>query len=328
MAEILSTSERLLATNIWVDVRDILATTPHDLTFEDLHALEDCGLEPPLAAQGFLLTDYKWNSFLDKMKRQLLEQARKLSEPQVLATLRIAREQVQGIESDPERAAGMCRECGHYNATLTDQLKHRHEAHGWEPEFGSVEQAIVAPTVVTSSDEAFVPVGDVPRGCYAIGLAANLVSKPDIKPQMDSYLERKILSQGGFVFLKVEYLKKPTHRNRRFVYGKNITGSQMLPAGTLEFRFWESDRKELIGYQEPGGPYVGKYRFLLDMIGENPEAWGPLFAMLKKHCPVCWKSLTDDTSRALGIGPDCEKRWGSLENYYKQCRPHLATKSA
>lgn len=49
----------------------------------------------------------------------------------------------------------------------------------------------------------------------------------------------------------------------------------------------------------------GAYRAILGKIAQNPAAAGKAYADNLGRCYVCGRTLTDDESRSLGIGPKC-----------------------
>lgn len=51
-------------------------------------------------------------------------------------------------------------------------------------------------------------------------------------------------------------------------------------------------------------------RAILERIAEDPIRAAKLYGTELGHCARCGRELTDDTSRAFGIGPDCREAWG------------------
>jgi len=49
---------------------------------------------------------------------------------------------------------------------------------------------------------------------------------------------------------------------------------------------------------------------ILDLIAANPEAASARFGQEMGSCGICGRTLTDETSRARGIGPVCAQRLG------------------
>jgi hypothetical protein len=56
-------------------------------------------------------------------------------------------------------------------------------------------------------------------------------------------------------------------------------------------------------------PWVGQAA-VLDEIAKDPEAAGLLYAREINKCSRCNRSLTDEDSRARGMGKDCFEKWG------------------
>lgn len=49
---------------------------------------------------------------------------------------------------------------------------------------------------------------------------------------------------------------------------------------------------------------------ILTAIAEDVMGAAKLFGTETCHCARCGRRLTDDTSRSIGIGPDCREAWG------------------
>jgi hypothetical protein len=58
----------------------------------------------------------------------------------------------------------------------------------------------------------------------------------------------------------------------------------------------------------------------LKVIMTRPDVMSKLFAMNIGKCGICGKTLTDDYSRMVGQGPECERK----ENYWKLPPPDYA----
>jgi hypothetical protein len=69
-------------------------------------------------------------------------------------------------------------------------------------------------------------------------------------------------------------------------------------------------RSQRIGKVPPGRWYRGRRRADLGVIVQKPEAAARLFGLELGVCGMCGRPLTDDASRAAGIGPVCQRRWG------------------
>ena len=117
--------------------------------------------------------------------------------------------------------------------------------------------------------------------------------------------------ENGLLFLEVKTLKRPIRRDRRYRYGKRITGSETYPTGTIEVREWSSHSKRLCGFQKPGEGYEGEFSAELVGVMDAPKIWALVFASLVGSCPICQSILTDQASRDRGIGPVCFKKWGN-----------------
>lgn len=308
-----------LAENMLIDLKEFAEEMQDHFLLSDLVTLRDMGIDPTLCAAAYAFRYTGYSNFVKSIFQQWRTKG-VLTPKQECACLNVMWGEIHG-----EKAYGRthtdsgieCADCGANHQTLKQHLLHKQAEHGFEYEYGSREHAILAPeSVLEKSAETGYNLADIPRGCYAIPVSQEMMAcHPD---QVDGFLRNKIRTQGGYIFVKVEFLKKRTHRNRRFLYGKRLTGAEFLEVGTMEVRFWESDRKELIGLQEPGKTYAGKYAFALDFVLQNLQASAILFAMMKTHCCVCGRSLTNENSRANLIGDECARQWGSVDNYFRQ----------
>jgi hypothetical protein len=130
---------------------------------------------------------------------------------------------------------------------------------------------------------------DLPDGRYAV---------PDLSGKND------------YVFLMVRRVKKTIWRDKRYVWGKIITGGEWAEAGTIEVKEWSSDAKRLCGQQKPGDYYRGEFEVELKYVLAGPEPWSRLFGQMVGCCGRCGKTLTDEISRSDGFGPECITKTG------------------
>lgn len=136
-------------------------------------------------------------------------------------------------------------------------------------------------------------------------LGLDLTNLPDARYAVPNLSK---VMKDDFVFITVKRVRHTVARDRRYVYGKVVSGSEVVLQGTIEVRIWSSDSKELVGEQKPGDVYRGKLEEELQMVMTNPESFGKLFGMLNQRCCICGKELTDDISRSIGMGLECEKK--------------------
>lgn len=73
-----------------------------------------------------------------------------------------------------------------------------------------------------------------------------------------------------------------------------------------QFLGGQGDAQKL-GRQFPGQPYVGQWPDLLKAIVADPKAAALVFATELGICSRCKAELTDESSRAVGMGPICRK---------------------
>jgi hypothetical protein len=119
-------------------------------------------------------------------------------------------------------------------------------------------------------------------------------------------------------------------RDARRVTGKRApqpgddvpAGQYALAAGNGVVKFYEVDKPE--SGRWAGYTFVSarasderhpirdraKRAEILSRIAEDPAAASRLFGIELGRCGVCGRSLTDETSRAYGIGPVCRERTG------------------
>lgn len=55
-------------------------------------------------------------------------------------------------------------------------------------------------------------------------------------------------------------------------------------------------------------PYRGRLNAALEWIKANPRDAAALYGQLLEHCGRCGRELTDEDSRARGLGPDCARK--------------------
>ena len=71
-----------------------------------------------------------------------------------------------------------------------------------------------------------------------------------------------------------------------------------------------SDDLHKLGSQKPGSSYTGKAPELLKAILANPSEASKRYGHEIGKCGVCGRTLTDEVSRANGIGPICAEKYG------------------
>ena len=79
-------------------------------------------------------------------------------------------------------------------------------------------------------------------------------------------------------------------------------------AGWVFVKRQAGDNYDRIGRQRPGGMYEGAFTDLLGMVTRHLQEAMQQYGTELGQCAVCNRSLTDETSRARGIGPDCWER--------------------
>lgn len=102
--------------------------------------------------------------------------------------------------------------------------------------------------------------------------------------------------EQGYYALTIDQLPGAEFKNQInfFFVARPTTGNY---AGRTFVKLMASDDKYPV--------YGDKARFVLEAIAADPEAAGRLFAKETNHCYRCHRTLTDDESRARGLGPTC-----------------------
>jgi hypothetical protein len=80
-------------------------------------------------------------------------------------------------------------------------------------------------------------------------------------------------------------------------------------------------RSQRLGKVPPGRWYRGRRRADVHVIAQDPEAAAQLFGRELGICGMCGRRLTDDASRAAGIGPICQRRWDRVRTATKRRTP-------
>lgn len=296
----------LLKENLLRDVEDLVTQMDDEFTDQDVTE-NTYGVDLMVAAVHYAETYNGKSDFMGSMKAKLLAFG-KLTPAQARAVLNILRQEKLGIAPvQPERdRAVKCFTCGENYPNMNDLLDHKERDHNGrkpmvlEPETGEMieEKRVIANT--TSA------------------LKLDLSSLPDGR-----YAAPDLTGEKSFIFIMVRRQRKRVYRNRRYIYGKVLTGSEWVEAGTIEVKEWSSDSKRLCGEQRPGGLYEGEFELQLRAIMAGPEPWSRLFGQQIGHCGICGKTLTDDISRSDGFGPECIKKIDTNKGYFTTPVPKL-----
>jgi hypothetical protein len=231
------------------------------------------------------------NVFIDVLHKHPITGSPTLE--QVRMGLNIWLGEVHGITG--EGGAQTCFACSAEFYSWDELFMHKHDFHnGPEPRKpildrlgGTTEEAIAVIEDTTST--MGLDLNNLPDGRYAA---------PDTS------------GKASNVYLMVTRTTRTKFRDRRYRTGKIVTGRETIPMGTIEVKLWSSDSKELIGEQHPGDLYRGSHEAELSLVLKMPEPFALLFGKLVGHCCICGKTLTDDASRAIGMGLECEKKTG------------------
>lgn len=77
-------------------------------------------------------------------------------------------------------------------------------------------------------------------------------------------------------------------------------------------RVMASDEEHRLGMARPGHKYYGKSPELVQAIAANPKEAAIRYGHELGQCGICGRTLTDEESRARGIGPVCAEKVGWL----------------
>jgi hypothetical protein len=218
------------------------------------------------------------------MRRMYRWALKGMTQAQLKTVLEIYVESQGHRDKLPEDMQHACPFCDEAFATYDDLNKHK-----------VIHNAKVEPAPRTDPN--------LPDGCYA-----------DFDPS----------GKQECVFFMVKRVKHTHFRDRRFRYGKIVTGSEVTLAGTIEVREWTSDAKRLLGEQRPGEVYRGEFEEQLEHIMQLPAFYAKLFGVKMKRCFICRKALTDDISKAIGMGKDCEEKYGPTKYFSEPVDAKLA----
>lgn len=297
--------------NALLDAKDLARELNGEFSDGDVAAFQKEGINLTRAAVAYVSDEENQRVHFIREIHHKVQSGRQLSAPQIRAVLNIMRDKLLGLKrydekSDPGLARYICQSCGFGSETAAEHIRHKVELHDYEIRRGSIEQAIVAPEHVMALPQITpFDLSALPDGYYA---------RPDSRNT----------SGGGMSFYVVRRLRKPTHMNKAFVYGKKITGSYIYPIGTLTVREFRGDTKRLHGVQMHGENFRGDpwHGQILAGAKDDPEVWAHLFAVLKQRCGICGRNLTTSRSKLVGIGPVCEDTYG-LEFFQNARRRHL-----
>lgn len=96
-------------------------------------------------------------------------------------------------------------------------------------------------------------------------------------------------------------------------YALDVTGDDRFANDTIFIRVWVGDRGGFNAQLQNSDNDLVKPAFkvqldLLRLIAEDPAAASTRYGREFGHCGVCGRGLTNDASRAAGIGPVCARR--------------------
>lgn len=300
----------LLEKNQIEDARDWVASLGHSVNESDIVEAKRHGIHIELMVEDYV-RGYKGSKRFMDTARMNLHRNGHLTQGQAVIVCQIMQEENGWeVNADSKKAEHFCTICGPdvKFEVYDDLVDHKIDVHNETPRVGALptEQQIaygheVGEAVIADTGSSLaLDLSNLPDGRYAF---------PDSTGKADN------------VFLMVKRVRRTMRRDRRYVYGKIKTGDEVVLAGTIEVKVWSSDSKELIGEQKPGDVYRGEREAELQGIMRMPEVFARLFGRLIGSCCICGKTLTDDTSKDIGMGLECEKKVGYFTNVPKSYIP-------
>ena len=291
-------AREMIEENALIDARQLAESLDRPFTNSDIGEYKDAGIDLQLAAEVYVRDYTGTNTFLNSVRRYY-NRRNTITSAQARAVLNVIRKDTDKKAEKPEKPEETdviaCIMCGLVCQTYDELDEHKSFEHGTETK----KQA---------------PVADIGEAADVLEVNASTKGLDLSKLPDGRYAAPDPSGNNDYIFLVVKRVRKTVHRDRRYNYGKIVTGNEIVVAGTIEVREWSSDSKEWIGAQKPGDVYRGKYEDQLELIMMMPEPWSTLFGRLLGYCGRCGKRLTDDESRAIGFGLDCEK---TLATYWQ-----------
>lgn len=288
--------DNLLAENALIDAKQVAASLDRKFVDADIPQYHEHGIDLLLGAEVFVQRYDGTNKFVNDVLKGRFKQWKKLTSAQARAALNIMRQELgHQSEEEQEKSTIKCFSCDYEAPTWDDLLAHKSQMHGSKQE---------APPVIAEIGEAKAVIANTTS---TKGL--DLTNLPDGR-----YAAPDPTGNNDYRFLMVKRVRKTHKRDRRYNYGKVVTGNEVVVAGTIEVKEWSSDSKELLGEQKPGDLYRGDYEDSLELILLAPEPFAITFGKLIGRCCICGKTLTDDVSRAIGMGFECEKKVDYFKN--------------
>lgn len=92
-------------------------------------------------------------------------------------------------------------------------------------------------------------------------------------------------------------------------HADGITRFYQVQSGSKDTK-WEGHRFLKIQASDEWYPYRGDKSSVIASIQQNPQAAAKLYGIEIGACGICNRTLTDETSRAIGLGPVCRERYG------------------
>jgi hypothetical protein len=336
----MNTTEQALFENAYIEVKELCAERETPFTDAEILPLQDELKINIIAGAIQYVSRYGGkNNFIESLKVQLVKNGQ-LSMPQIRGALNVMRTELRaGLVKEHSRAGEtqpiavtekqaegpidiprwaqsapdvtgspvkdsqnehQCYRCKRWFPSVRAVMNHK--TTGCSPSAPATEAETKAVMDETKAEKTFLDLMPLPNGFYAVPWSA---------------------AKDGYVYLSIRTLTRPMKEDRRYRYGKIITGAEWIPAGTIQVRSWTSDQKELVGMQRPGQGYDGQYVEGLIQIMEAPAAYALLFANVFKRCYICGKGLTDSISKMLKIGPDCQEKYGTdyLQKFHRYIPP-------
>lgn len=293
-----------LEDNAYDDVKDWIASLDRPVNYADFVDMSKAGLSLTDAAVRFTKEYDGKKPFMANMQTRL--RFRGLTQPMMVTVLNIWREQMldspltapEEPDHRPTEPVKLdCGLCGALFDTFDELDGHKADVHG---------DTVLRKAAVADQGEAveILQNQESKKGLDLSGLPDGRYAAPDPSGKND------------YIFLMVKRRRRTVERKSDYRYSKFVKGNELVLAGTIEVQEWKSDCREWVGQQKPGDVYRGEFEDQLELIMMAPEPLALLFGKLLGYCSRCGKRLTDDVSRQIGLGLDCEKYLA--EGYYKK----------
>lgn len=135
-------------------------------------------------------------------------------------------------------------------------------------------------------------------------MIGNLKAKAPATPKATKGFDASTLAGGYYA------VRDPQAEKLRFLRIKVVRDASSKWNGWVFVEEQASDELHKAGSQKPGQAYQGRYADLLAEIAKDEPAAMALYGKEIGQCGRCGRTLTDEVSRAFGLGPECRGKLG------------------